>query len=57
MVTKTPYSSSKIDNKEEIRITMVTLTDSAKEQISTALSKQEDKAALRVEVTTNGILS
>ncbi len=33
---------------------MVTLTDSAKEQISTALSKQEDKAALRVEVTTNG---
>jgi len=33
---------------------MVTLTDAAKEQISTALSKQENKAALRVEVTTNG---
>ncbi len=33
---------------------MVTLTDAAKEQISTALSNQEDKAALRVEVTTNG---
>ena len=53
MVTKTPYSSSKI-HKEAIRTKMVTLTDAAKEQISTALSKKEGKTALRVEVTTNG---
>ena len=33
---------------------MLTLTDSAKEQILTALSKQDNKAALRVEAHTNG---
>ena len=33
---------------------MLTLTDAAKEQILAALSKEEKKAALRVEVTANG---
>ncbi len=33
---------------------MLTLTDAAKEQILTALSKQDNKAALRVEAHTNG---
>ncbi len=33
---------------------MLTLTDTAKEQISSSLAQQEDKTALRVEATTNG---